>query len=268
MSFRDSISNFFTPAGGATIDASPGQAAQGPAAPAPSANSNTTVPSDSTIKSDGKLAAIPAAGEGDASPLAGFKDLWKTPDPKDVKAAPSLVPDYKVDPKALAAAAANIDFTKTISPETLAAAAKGNDAAALAKLVSEVAQAAVVHSAGTTVNIVQDALTRQEKVFRESVMPAILKQHNTRNEIRDGNPLLDNPAVAPMFSAIEAQLLAKNPNSSPTEIKAMATDYFENFATEILKNSGKVISDAPANDGKSSSRKATDWSSYFDTPAR
>lgn len=231
---------------------------------------NPTVPSDKTVKADGTgPAAIPKAGEGEKSPLENYAKLWET-DPNAPKAA-SLVPDFQVDPAKLLKAAQTIDFGKVIPADVLDKAAKG-DSAALSQAITSAAQAGYAQSAAATAAIVKQALTDQAKVFKDSVMPQILREHASSRSISTDNPLLDNPALKPMVDSARAAILAKNPTASPEEIAKQTSGLFTGMMQEMAKAAGLELVDPTKNDGSSGQQgmkgKETDWSKFFgESPA-
>lgn len=223
---------------------------------------NTTVPSSATAKSDGSLGAIPAAGEGDKSPLDKFSELWQIdPNVPKQKTAAELVPKFKVDPKALSEAAATIDFTKALDPALLTKAA-GGDATALAAVVNAAAQAGYAQATGTTAGLINEALSSQAKTFNEEVMPAVLRKHNITNALKADNPTFSDPAAAPLISMVEQQLTIKYPKASPAEISAHAKDFLAGFAESVVTANGSTIV-KPAVEKPGTKRGITDWTSYF-----
>lgn len=229
----------------------------------PSKN-NPSVPGASSSAGNNGSGAAPAAfpvveAEGEKSPLDGFAKLWEI-DPKQT-GPKSLVPSINADPKAIMDASRKLDFTKALSEATLAGIAKSDPKAFLAG-INEASQAAFAQAAGMTSNLLTQALTAQEKTFREDVMPDILRKHNVSNALRTDNPLFDNPAVKPVLTMVENQFSSKHPGASPQEITTLAKQYLSEFATEILGNAGKVVSDAPKQDTRQ--RGTTDWGKFFD----
>ncbi len=228
------------------------------ATPAPdNIAANTTVPSAATTVPDGSgPAAIPAAGEGEKSPLANYEKLWQADDNK-TKAPASLVPNMAADPAKVMAAAGTIDFTSNLPPELLDKAKQG-DSAALVSIINHTAQSAYGQAALSTAKIVEAALKKQEDAFHSQVMPEILRRH----AISEGasNPVFSNPAVAPLVKSVTDQLARKYPDASPAEINRRTEEYLTEFASAIAPNatSGKAGGKpqvTPPSD--------TDWSAYF-----
>lgn len=231
-----------------------------------SVTANTLVPSSATPQSDGSVKAIPAAGEGDASPLDGYKDFWQAPDPKTAKNPASLVPTFSFDPKAIQAEAAKLNFTSSVDPELMKK-ATGGDQEALLQIVNQASQGAFAAAMGTSAKLVEAAMTKQTKAFHESVMPDILRRNSINTELREEIPLFENPAVAPLLKSVETQLATRYTTATPAEITAKAKDFLKDFATEVLIQQGKVVSEKPAVTAAAKRGKTTDWDAYMNGTA-
>lgn len=232
---------------------------------------NNTIPAsgDAGGIKDNPIAAFPTttnAGES-KSPLESYGDLFKV-DPANKDNPPaSLVPNFMVDPAAIQAAVSKIDFTKSLSPEVLDKASKG-DPVALATLINQAGQAGFAQSLMATGNIVKDALTKQADAFHGKIMPDILRRHEISVENSAKNPWSTNPAVAPLFQMVENQLASKFPTASASEIRTHAETYFNGMAGEMMKSQGLMIID-PKQQGGSVNRGAnmnssggTDWDKW------
>lgn len=227
----------------------------------PGAEANTMVPNGATPKSDGSMPAIPAVGEGDKSPLAEYDKLWSTPDPKTKPASPSeLAINIQTDPTKLLEAAKRVDFSKVIPAELAGRMAKGEGAAILEGM-NLVSQASYAQSVGATGAILREALAQQARAFETKVIPEVLRNHEARRTLQADNQLFRDPAVAPLVDMVERQLAQHNPSMSATEISEKAKGYLSGFATDMIKQSGKVISDAPV--ASTAGRQDTDWSKFF-----
>lgn len=226
---------------------------------------NPTVPGDATLKSTGSVAAIPKAGEGDASPLANYGDLWQPNDPTKVKAPASTEVSIPADPAKMLAAAKTIDFTKAIDPALLEKALKG-DSAALLQAMNSVSQATYAQAAGVTAKIVENALNAQSKVFNNEILPAALKKAAVADSLRTENPIFNDPAVSPMLSIVENQLQMKHPGASAAEITAKAKEYLLGVSETIMGTSAdKQVTAKPVASSKNPMvREEQDWSKFLD----
>lgn len=232
-------------------------------------NGNPTIPNDTTVKPDGSSpVAFPKPGEGDASPLANFKDLWNTPKDKDGKPIPnsevSLKPNFTIDNAKILAAAQGVDFVAAVQkadPALFDKAAKG-DATALASVINQATQLGFAQAMSGTAKIVQDALTTQATTFETKYAPEMLRRHDARTEVRaDNAALYENPAVTPIMEMIEARLTTVHPTASAAEIKVLAKSYITDLGGLIVTSSGKVVSDKPA--VSDTPNASYDWEKYF-----
>lgn len=220
-------------------------------APAPAA-SPAPAPAASTP------AAAPAPAQ-DTDDLAKFKELWKV-DPNKVdpsKAAPIF---GDIDPAKLQEAAGKIDFARVLDQDTIAKISAGGQEAgsAFAAALNKVTQAAYAQSALASTKIVEQALAKQREQF-EQMIPDMVKRASVSQTMRADNPLYSRPEVAPIIGALEFQLTAQYPNSTPAEISAMAKEYLQGLA--------KVVSPQPksdTSDGKSG-KDETDWDEFMKT---
>lgn len=224
-------------------------------------NTNPTVPGNEARSDGNNPIAIPAAGEGDKSPLAEFGKLWETADPKTLpKTLDNMNISLDADPAKLFAAAKNVDFTKFIPPALQDRIDKG-DKGAILEAMSLVGQGGFATSAGATVNLVKAALAQQAQEFK-SILPELLRNNSAQQTLRADNKFFENPAVSPLVATVEKQLLAKNPSKTAAEIAEMAKSYLDGFANEYLTSSGMVVGAKPA--PAKGNKGETDWSSFFE----
>lgn len=222
----------------AQLDA--GATPETPGAGTPSGTSTTT-------------AATQTPGEP-KSPLDAYQELWKIDD----KQAPAEEPLFNVDPAKLHEAAAQTDFTKVITPELRQKLAAGGEEAIAANLevMNKIAQANFAHSALATTKIVEQVVDKLA-AKHEAQIAAMLKQSKISDNLTQENPLLDNPAVAPLVKAMKDQFTAKYPNASPAEISTMTKDYFKQVAT--------VFSPAQPTNSAQEGTPAYDWSNFLNS---
>lgn len=225
-----------------------------------SENSNNTVPSETTLKSDGKVPAIPTAAEGDASPLANYKDLWKTP--TQGTGLPSTVPTFTADPKKLDEISKTIDFTRALDKTLVTKAATG-DAEALMAVINQAAQAGYAQASGTTASLIEAALKAQNDRLQNEYIPEMTRRNEISREMRLDNKLYLDPAIAPMLTMVEKQFASNYPNSSPQEIRESAMAYLQHTASAVVSSSGRQVIDAPKPNSNSIQRTDPDWERFF-----
>ena len=232
MALMPSIMSLF---GGGT---SPASAAPVPATPAAT---NTTVPNANTLKSDGTVPAIPAAGVGDASPLGKYADLFQAPENTKQTTAATLIPAFNTDPAKIMEQAVKIDFTKHI-PKDLIAKALGGDADAFLSVINQAAQFGFANNTMASAELVRGSFQNADGILRDRVLPDAMRTQNVRAAIQENNPLFSDPSVAPLMDTIRNQLQAKNPTSPPNQIATMAAEYFAELSQRVVEASGGTIS--------------------------
>ena len=242
---------------------SPSATAAATGAPGQSQTSNPTVPSSATQQSDGTMPAIPAAAEGDKSPLDSYSKLWEAKDTSSTRA--DLVPVINTDPAALMQGARNIDFTKAMDGTKVEAAMKG-DKAAFMEVINSAAQAGYAQSAATTVAVVKEALRQQAEGFETKYAPDMLRRQSVQSQISSSVQIANDPAVAPMMALVTKQLMAQFPTASAEEIAAHANKYLDGVAQAVVASQGGKIQTAEQLKPPlgSTTRVDTDWEKFFE----
>jgi len=185
------------------------------------------------------------------APLDSFKDVWQTPPNAASNQTGAVFGD--VDPQKLLASAQKIDFAKVITPEQMSAITSGGEAAvkAFAESMNNVAQTVYAQSAFATTKIVDQALAKAQEA-NDARLPDLVKKLSVNDGLRNTNPLLSNPAVTPLVSALTEKLVAKNPNATPAEIQVQVNSYFDQLS---LAFAPKTPEPATA--------KSEDWDKFF-----
>lgn len=225
-----------------------------PAADPAAAAGNTGVPGNQAQSDGNGPAAFPAAGQGDQSPLANFADLFK-PDASAKKSGE--LPNYTPDPVKLEAATKDINFLQGLDPGLIQKATSG-DVTALAAIINHTGRETVKMMTNVNAGIVQNAMTDMHKLYREDIIPGVLRDNNVSQQFAN-DPLFSNPATAPILEGIKTQMLAKYPTARPDEILQMSQTYLRGFAGEIAKGQGFTMSETPV-PGKNGVRTEQDWS--------
>lgn len=214
-------------------------AQQGPAPATPvvqqqqtmAAAANPSVPSVATPQSTGSTTAIPAAGQGDASPLANFGDLWKA-DPNANQQTPSTNPAFNLDHKQLWDASQKINFTQHI-PEDLMTKAMSGDRAAFGEVLNKVAQFGFANAASASGELVKQSLGSAQTSLEQTILPNALRNQEVSRALDQANPIFADPAVAPMLGMLKQQLQTKYPTASPEQIAKTATEYLTGMSQKI-----------------------------------
>lgn len=237
--------------------------------PAVSVSNNNQVPNDATPKSDGKgPAAFPKTDNltEDKSPLSGFTKLWENdpnkPKPNNVQ---DVLPKFNTDPAKLAEAVKGMDFAKVVPPEVAAAAMKG-DPAAFAQALNAVTQQAFLQSANATTKIVENAVAQTANKMLTDVLPRMMKEANIANHVNSENPLLSNPAAAPLVDMVRSQVQSKFPSASAAEVHSQVSSYLADFAKLITDSKIGAAPDTSVSSdtvGKKTGGASDNWEDFF-----
>lgn len=189
----------------------------------------------------------------EATPLDAFAELWKNEPPKEGETPPGVFGN--VDPKRFMEAAAKVDFSKAITPETLQAIQAGGEEGvkAFAAAMNSVAQNVYAQASFASTKITEQALEKARQAFIAEI-PNHIRASTASESLRAENPIFSHPAAAPILGAVQSQLAVKFPQASAAELTAMAKTYLENFASGV---SPKKVEEP------SSKTKETDWSSFL-----
>jgi hypothetical protein len=214
----------------------------------------TTAASGQTAP-NGVVPAGSANPPKEETPLKEFEGLWQTPatDPNAPKEPESLTPQQMME------AASKVDFTRVLAPDDLKKIAAGGEEAmtAFASAMNKVAQATYGQSTVVTQKLVDQAVAKERENFVAS-LPNLIKKH-TLNDSAE-NPALRNPAVSPIISAIQDQLVDKYPKASTAELKEMATKIFLG-AADMVAPKQKTTAPKEGEEG-------IDWDKWVQTSAQ
>ena len=240
-----------------------------PAAPAPAAAA-PQVPADQqanpanlNTQANGVTGAngtVPDQSNIEQSPMSQFKDLWEPiKDDKGNPIAPSSERYINIDPAKVMESARKVDFAKLIDPSHFAAVAQGGEGAvaAMQQIINSLGQTLYAQSAITSANLTEQSLTNAAGRFERSV-PDMIKRHNVSDTLRETNPIFSNPATQPLLQLVEAQMTAKYPNATVSDIKKSAQDYITQFAGAVTAGN-----DAASGKGSQKVSPAEDWERFF-----
>jgi hypothetical protein len=226
-----------------------------PATPAPAP---TGGPVSSQLAGPANPGANPAAmGDNNPAPAGGpespkldrFAEMFKAK-PVDPNAPRQLTMDdpllTPIDPAAFKAQVQSANFAAAIPQETIQK-AMGGDAAAFAEAMNiaarEAFSAATTLSHGLAEHGARTAAERMNSSLDGRIRNSLIRGQNTTNET------LTNPAVAPIFAAVKAQIAQNNPQLSPEVVQQTAEQYFTEMSSamtapqrqaEATKNAPKV----------------------------
>ena len=196
-----------------------------PATPAPAVT--TQAPVTPPVTPSAAPVVTPAEN---VSPLDEFKTLWEPSTTPTVDGTLPVNMFAGTDPAKMLDAARKVDFAKSIPPEVLAKITAGGPdaAAAFATALNDVSQRAYAQSSFASTKIVEAALAKFQEGI-DSRLPAQIRNHQVSQSLRESNPALMHPAAAPIMEAMQAQLSAKFPNATVSELQGMASQYLTAF---------------------------------------
>lgn len=227
--------------------AQPGNIPQGAGAVDPN---NTTLPAGTTQQQQ-QQQQTPVNNES-ASPLAGFEDLWKTVESKEAPQNNNLL---ALDPKQVMESAKKANFQSFVTPDLMEKINAGGTEAQVAMMqaMNSMAQGVFAQAIMATSKLTETALSKNnDRLMGE--LPNQFKKLSVQDNLRSQNEVFNNPAVAPIISALEQQLVTKYPNASQAEITKLAQNYIEGL--------GQVFS--PKQQAEQTKQtQETDWNSFL-----
>lgn len=227
--FRSAVQFFQQP--------SAGQQSQG-AQPAQQSNQPGTLPTGqiSQLEQQGQGAqtgqinqsGVIQSGPGAESsavqpPFADFKDIWK-----DINTQQGTRPAINADRTKIDAVAKGIDFTKGINP-TLVQKALAGDQAAFLQVLNESAQQGFAVAMQASSHLV-DKQSGAVIDHMQTALPNQLKTFQSRESFLGANPKFNDPAVQPLLSVIQTQLVNQFPTATAAEIAQHAQKYLMSVA--------------------------------------
>lgn len=207
---------------------------------------NGTVPNNSVTQQD-------PTKVGTESGLDQFKGLWDT---TATDANKGTAPLFNVDPNKLRELASKGNYLGAVNPEVLQKVAAGGEEAigALQQLLNGVGAQTFTQSTTATTKLIESALARQrEEIFGQ--LPELIKKQTVSENLREKNPIFNNPATAPLLGAVQQQMQIKFPNASAVELQKMAENYISEFA--------KAVKGEDTSAATKSQNQEQDWSQFL-----
>lgn len=207
---------------------------QPPAPPAPPAAPITATPPPP-----------PPEPETPVSHLDKFKSLWQTPTDADGKpisipADPLRQPLFNLDPTKIVESTNKMDFTTGIPQETFAKITAGGPeaAAAFAEALNIGIRQAVAGLSVSNGQLINQALVENNSRIT-SQMPHQIKKAQLMDLGDD--PVLSNPAVAPLVTSLKQMALTKNPNATAEEINTQVSGYLRGLGAALQDTSPEAV---------------------------
>lgn len=224
--------------------------------PVPTPGNIPPNPAISAVPGNPTSPAVPVVATEPKSALDNFATLWDT-DPNRKVTPPT--PLLNVDSKAIAEAAAKIDFRAAITPEIQARMKAGGDDGmnAMLEVMNGMAQTVFAKSAEASALMSMETVSKARKQLQSDI-PRMVKSSNLRSSLQE-NPVLSHPAISPMVSNIAAQLQVKHPNATESQLTEMANEIFVGLAEMVTK---QAKSNDPKSKLETDDKKASDFSDW------
>jgi hypothetical protein len=171
-------------------------------------------------------------------PMSGLDNLWDNP-PIDEK---NKKPEFKgylpeIDPKKFQEQLGNIDFSRNINPDTLAAFGRGGEDAmkALPDLINSIGRQTFSMAFNASSRMTKAGLDSVEKRFMDDLIPGAISDRLTDDELSGASELARHPKYAPMYRQVKSQLTARYPKATPQQIVEATNKYLSDFANDSTK---------------------------------
>lgn len=171
-------------------------------------------------------------------PLLDFNELWQPNKDKDGK----VIQDQQgptsylpaIDPTKFAGMVEKMDFTRSIKPEDWAAIQAGGDGAtkALANVLNTTVRQSFMTTFSAMNKLVEQGFSGAEERFLGKV-PDHVRDIMVDSSLEGSNPIVSNPAFAPMVKSVKQQYLNKYPKASPGAVNKAVNAYFDKMYQDM-----------------------------------
>ena len=206
-----------------------------------------------------QAAAGTAAQSG--SPLDNYLAIWQNASTgQDQKQQVNqlqadVVPLGAEQLQALQQKMSTVNFLGGVNQETITA-ALGGDANAFSSVINSAVQQALLQAVRLNGAMINGGFRSRTAAIMDAV-PQHVQQALTISQIRQDNPIFNNPAARGILGALESNLAANHPDMTPQQASQVAQRFLQDFASEL---GGKQ---PEAQTGNIQSGGSIDWSSAF-----
>ncbi len=202
-----------------------------------------------------------ATGQQSGSPLDNYLAIWQNANNGQGGNKPAASFEADVVPlgaeqlQALQQKMSTVNFLGGVNQETITA-ALGGDANAFSSVINSAVQQALLQSVRLNGAMINGGFRSRTAAIMDAV-PQHVQQALTISQIRQDNPIFNNPAARGILGALESNLAANHPDMTPQQASQVAQRFLQDFASELGGKSTEaqtVASQAPG---------AIDWSSAF-----
>ncbi len=194
------------------------------------------------------------------SPLDNYLAIWQNANTaegaqKTNVLETDVVPLGAEQMQALHQKMSTVNFLGGVNPEVITA-ALGGDANAFSSVINQAVQQALLQAVRLNGAMLNSGFRSRTAAILEAV-PQHVQQAMTISQIRQDNPIFNNPAARGILSALETNLATNHPNISPQQASQVAQRFLQDFATELV---GKPVDPQAST---SAAPGVIDWSSAF-----
>ena len=202
-----------------------------------------------------------ATGQPAGSPLDNYLAIWQNANngqggnKQAASFEADVVPLGAEQLQALQQKMSTVNFLGGVNQETITA-ALGGDANAFSSVINSAVQQALLQSVRLNGAMINGGFRSRTAAIMDAV-PQHVQQALTISQIRQDNPIFNNPAARGILGALESNLASNHPDISPQQASQVAQRFLQDFASELTGKSSEaqtVASQAPG---------AIDWSSAF-----
>lgn len=202
-----------------------------------------------------------AIGQQSGSPLDNYLAIWQNANNGQGGNKPAASFEADVVPlgaeqlQALQQKMSTVNFLGGVNQETITA-ALGGDANAFSSVINSAVQQALLQSVRLNGAMINGGFRSRTAAIMDAV-PQHVQQALTISQIRQDNPIFNNPAARGILGALESNLAANHPDMTPQQASQVAQRFLQDFASEL---GGKQ---PEAQTGNIQSGGSIDWSSAF-----
>lgn len=192
----------------------------------------------------------PKEGEPGHDPMTDFDTLWHPNVGDDGKPVPdsddegTYMPSIK--PENFSKMLEKMDFTRNITPEEDAAITAGGaeGAKAMRSILNKSHRQNFATMFNAVTKMTEAGFKSAQGRFMKGV-PDSVREMMVDNGLSQSNPIMKNPAFAPMVGAIRKQLQKKHPKATAAEIETSVNAYFNDMADNISSSKADKTKDKP-----------------------
>lgn len=244
-------------------DLNPFARADKSAASSPNPPDKTKVNDDTNKDRNDGIVDDPNKKKEADDPLLKFDTLWQPnvgKDGKPIVEDKTSKPYLQYDAKKLNEMVEKVDFTRDITPEEWKAVGEGgeNAVSAISGILNKVTRKSFLTAFQASTKLAEQGFHSARERFAGEV-PEHVRDLILDSEL-SSDPIMKNPAFAPVVKTVKQQYLAKFPKASPAELNAAVKQYFQYMgkelnappkkdnAPELTDNAAKLRRGAPDSD--------------------